>query len=189
MASPRTNLDAPSIEPKKSASCATSARRCLASSCLMRPAFRSASMAICLPGIESKAKRAETSATRPEPLVITTKLMMVIKMKMTTPTVKLPPMRNLPKASITLPAASVPEWPSNNTMREEATFSDKRMSVVTSNRVGKDTKSLKFLMFRAAINTMMAMPMLSVNNMSKSSGGRGTSIITRMSKTMTGTAA
>ena len=177
------------MEPKKSASWATSARRCLASSCLMRPALRSASMAICLPGMESRAKRAETSATRPEPLVTTTKLMMVMRMKITTPTVKLPPIRNLPKASITLPAASVPEWPSNNTMRVVATLSDRRMSVVTSKRVGKDTKSLKFLMFRAAISTRMAMPMLSVNSMSKSSAGRGTSIMARMSRTMTGTTA
>jgi len=40
----------------------------------MRPAFRSASIAICLPGIASSVNRAPTSAMRPAPLVITTKL-------------------------------------------------------------------------------------------------------------------
>ncbi len=38
------------------------------------PAERSASIAICLPGIASRLKRAATSAMRPAPLVITTKL-------------------------------------------------------------------------------------------------------------------
>ena len=108
IASPRTNLEAPSMEPKKSASWATSARRALASSCWIKPAFKSASIAICLPGIESRAKRAETSATRPEPLVITTKLMMVMTIKITIPTAKLPPIKKTPKASMTFPAASVP---------------------------------------------------------------------------------
>lgn len=77
MASPRTNFDAPSIEPKKSASSAISERRLRASSSPIRPALRSASIAICLPGMASSVKRALTSAMRPAPLVITTKLMMV----------------------------------------------------------------------------------------------------------------
>ena len=38
------------------------------------PAFKSASMAICLPGRASNVNRAETSETRPAPFVITTKL-------------------------------------------------------------------------------------------------------------------
>ncbi len=50
-------------------------RRRRASSSVMSPAARSASVAICLPGMESKVKRAATSAIRPEPLVMTTKLM------------------------------------------------------------------------------------------------------------------
>ena len=41
----------------------------------IRPAFMSASIAICLPGIASRVKRAPTSAIRPAPLVITTKSM------------------------------------------------------------------------------------------------------------------
>ena len=74
-------------------------------------------------------------------------------------------------------------------MRVEATFNDKRISVVNSSKVGKETKSLKFLTFSAAISTMMAMPMFRVNSKSSNRGGRGTSIITRMSSTTTGTAA
>ena len=72
-ASPRTNLDAPSMAPKKVDSCSSSLRRRFASVSSIRPADRSASMAICLPGMESRVKRAATSAIRPEPLVITTK--------------------------------------------------------------------------------------------------------------------
>jgi hypothetical protein len=63
------------------------------------------------------------------------------------------------------------------------------MRVVIRRSVGKETKSLKFFTFKAAINTMMAMPMLSVKSRSKRSAGRGTSIMTRMSRTITGTPA
>ena len=44
---------------------------------LMSPEFRSASMAICLPGMASRVNRAATSATRPAPLVITTNWMTI----------------------------------------------------------------------------------------------------------------
>ena len=60
--------------------------------------------------------------------------------------------------------------------------------VVSNSRVGNEMKSLKFLMFKAAINTMIERPMLKVNNTSSNNVGRGTSIITRMSKTSTGMA-
>ena len=72
MASPRTNLLAPSMAPKKSACRVISWRRRWASRSSMIPAFRSASMAICRPGIPSKANRAATSLMRVAPLVITT---------------------------------------------------------------------------------------------------------------------
>ena len=45
-------------------------------------------MAICLPGIASKAKRAPTSAIRSAPFVTTTKLMIVRMTNTTTPTAK-----------------------------------------------------------------------------------------------------
>ncbi len=73
MASPRTNLLAPSMAPKKALSSSSALRRSRACCSLMRPEERSASIAICLPGMASKVKRAATSAIRVEPRVMTTK--------------------------------------------------------------------------------------------------------------------
>jgi hypothetical protein len=50
------------------------------------PEARSASIAICFPGIPSRVKRAATSATRPDPEVITTNWMMIRMRKTTSPT-------------------------------------------------------------------------------------------------------
>src|SRR4051795_5661784 len=55
-ASPRTNFEAPSIEPKNALSSSSSRRRRCASLSSIRLAERSASMAICLPGIASSVK-------------------------------------------------------------------------------------------------------------------------------------
>ena len=51
-------------------------------------------MAICLPGMASKLKRAETSAIRPEPLVITMKLTITRIAKTITPMTALPLIMN-----------------------------------------------------------------------------------------------
>ena len=64
----------------------------------MSPAFRSASMAICLPGMASRVKRAATSAMRPAPLVMTTNWMTTRIRKTTMPTTRLPPTTKWPKA-------------------------------------------------------------------------------------------
>jgi hypothetical protein len=48
--------------------------------------LRSASIAICLPGIASRVKRAVTSEMRPAPLVTTMKLMIVRIANTITPT-------------------------------------------------------------------------------------------------------
>ncbi len=64
----------------------------------------SASMAICLPGMASRVNRAATSATRPAPLVITTKWMTIKIRKTTRPTRTEPPMTKCPKLSMTMPA-------------------------------------------------------------------------------------
>ena len=58
-------------------------------------------MAICLPGMESRWKRAATSAMRPEPLVMTTKLTMTRIVKTMMPITKFPLITKLPNASIT----------------------------------------------------------------------------------------
>ena len=61
-------------------------------------------MAICLPGMASRVKRAATSATRPAPLVMTTNWMTMRMRKTTRPTTRLPPTTKWPKLSITAPA-------------------------------------------------------------------------------------
>ena len=101
MASPRTNFDAPSMLPKKALSASRFSRRFLAVVSSIRPAERSASIAICLPGMASRLKRAATSAMRPEPLVMTMKLTMIRMAKTTTPMTKLPRITKLPNASMT----------------------------------------------------------------------------------------
>ena len=103
IASPRTNFEAPSIAPKKPLSSSSSLRRSLAVFSSISPAERSASIAICLPGMASRWKRAATSAMRPEPLVMTTKLTITRMMKTMMPMTKLPPITKLPNASMTCP--------------------------------------------------------------------------------------
>ena len=73
-ASPLTNFEAPSSEPKNVVSSCSIRRRSRASAWEIAPAAMSLSMASCLPGIPSSAKRAPTSAIRPAPLVMTMKL-------------------------------------------------------------------------------------------------------------------
>ncbi len=73
MASPRTNFEAPSMEPKKELSSSSSRRRSWAVLSSIMPAERSASIDICLPGMASNVKRAPTSAMRVAPLVMTMK--------------------------------------------------------------------------------------------------------------------
>ncbi|MEY9392615.1 hypothetical protein ABIF93_010936 [Bradyrhizobium japonicum] len=89
------------MAPKKPLSSSRSLRRCLATFSSIRPAERSASIAICLPGMASRWKRAATSAIRPEPLVMTTKFTMIRMAKTMIPMTKLPPITKLPKASMT----------------------------------------------------------------------------------------
>jgi len=105
MASPRTNFEAPSMAPversfRPRAACGAGAppsRR-------LRPADRSASIAICLPGMASRLKRAATSAMRPEPLVMTMKFTITRIVNTMMPMTKLPAITKLPKASMTCPA-------------------------------------------------------------------------------------
>ncbi len=80
-------------------------RRSRACCSVIWPAFRSASIAICLPGIASRVKRAATSATRPAPFVITTNWITTRIRNTTRPTITLPPTTNVPNAWITLPAS------------------------------------------------------------------------------------
>jgi len=70
----------------------------------MIPALSSASMAICFPGRASSVNRADTSAMRPAPFVITTKLITTRMQNTTAPTTKLPCTTNRPNESMMWPA-------------------------------------------------------------------------------------
>ena len=105
MVSPFTNFIAPSIEPKRFDSLCKSSRFLVASSGDIKPALKSASIVICLPGIASNANLAATSAIRSAPFVITINCTTVIIKKITPPTTMLPPVTNVPNASITSPAS------------------------------------------------------------------------------------
>ncbi len=153
IASPRTNLDAPSIDPKKALSFSRFLRRVRASPSSIRPDDKSASIAICLPGMASRVKRAATSAIRPEPLVITTKFTITRIAKTIIPIMKLPCITKLPKASITFPAAAVPSCPSDRMSRVEARLSASRIIVAMSRMVGKDENSSGRWMKRAVMST------------------------------------
>ena len=153
MASPRTNLLAPSMAPKNELSSSSALRRARASFSLMRPAERSASIAICLPGMASKVKRAATSAIRVEPRVITTKFT-ITRMKNTiTPMTKLPLITNCAKAAITSPAACSPDWPLARMRRVDAMLSESRSSVEISSTDGNAVNSSGFLIMSAVIST------------------------------------
>ena len=78
--SPLTYFTAPSMAPKKEDSCCILSLLRLASASSMAPVFRSASMAICLPGMASRVNLAVTSDTRSEPLFITTNCTMISMM-------------------------------------------------------------------------------------------------------------
>ena len=98
----------------------------------MAPVFKSASIAICLPGIASSVNRADTSATRSEPLLITTNCMIIKMINTTAPTIISPPPTKLPNVSTTLPGAPVVKI-----RRVEDTLREIRNMVVNNSNVGK----------------------------------------------------
>ena len=140
----------------------------------MMPAERSASIAICLPGMASRLKRAATSAMRPEPLVTTMKLTMSRMAKTIIPTITSPPIRKPPKAATTWPAASGPSCPWLRMVRVVATFSARRSSVVSSSSCGKAVKSSGVRRNSATISTSTARVMDSARPASSSRVGSGT---------------
>ena len=101
----------------------------------MSPALRSASIAICLPGIASRVNRAATSATRPEPFVITTNWITTRIRNTTIPTTRLPPTTKLPKESTTDPASA---W--SRISLDVETFRASRNNVVIRSNDGKTEK-------------------------------------------------
>ena len=177
MASPLTNFEAPSSEPKKVVSSCSIRRRSRASAWLIAPAAMSLSMASCLPGMPSSAKRAPTSAMRPAPLVMTMKLTMSSTPKTTRPRKTEPPMMNMAKPSITCPAALVPVWPWPMISLVEETLSDSRSISEASRIVGKAEKSSGRWMKRVMVKIRMAMAKEAASPMSRIQAGIGRTIM------------
>ena len=141
----------------------------------MMPAFRSASIAICLPGIASRVKRAATSATRPAPFVITMNWITIKIVKMTRPTMTEPPTTKLPKLSMTLPA-----YPWSRISRVTDTLSASRNNVAIKRYDGKIEKSRTRVVNIDASSASVAIAMFVTSNKSTSGVGNGTTIITTM---------
>ena len=144
----------------------------------MAPADISLSIASCLPGIPSNAKRAPTSAMRVAPFVITTKFTISKTQNTTTPKNTLPPMTKLAKPSITLPAAWVPECPSPIISLVDETFSDRRSIKDASRTVGKAEKSNGRSMKSVTVNIKIASAKEAAKPMSSTQAGIGKIIMT-----------
>ncbi len=176
-ASPLTNFEAPSSEPKKVVSSCSIRRRSRASAWLIAPAAMSLSMASCLPGMPSRAKRAPTSAMRPAPLVMTMKLTISSTPKTTRPRNTEPPMMNMAKPSITCPAAWVPVWPWPMISLVEETFSDSRSIRLASSTVGKAEKSSGRWMKSVMVKIRIASAKEQASPMSSTHEGIGSTIM------------
>ena len=138
----------------------------------------SLSMASCLPGIPSRAKRAPTSAMRAAPRVITTKLTISSTPNTTRPKNTLPDMTNIAKPSITPPAAPVPVWPWPMISFVEETFRDSRNIKEARSTVGNTENSNGRSMNKVTVNIRMASPNEAASPMSKTHAGMGKIIMT-----------
>ncbi len=178
MASPLTNFEAPSSEPKKVVSACSSSRRRFASVWSMAPADMSLSMASCLPGMPSRAKRAPTSAIRVAPLVMTMKLTIRSTQNTTRPRIRLPPMMNSAKPWITSPAAPVPLWPWPMISLVEETLSESRSISEARSTVGKAEKSSGRSMKRVTVKIRIASAKEAARPISSIQDGIGRTIMT-----------
>ena len=125
-------------------------------------------MAICLPGMASKVKRAATSDTRSAPLVMTISWTSTMMKKITKPTTTLPPVTSWPKFLMTTPGSPVVRI-----IRVLDTFIPSRNRVVMSSREGKMENSSASEIFIVIIRIMTDSPMLMMSRMSKICGGSG----------------
>ena len=144
----------------------------------MAPADMSLSIASCLPGMPSRAKRAPTSAIRPAPFVITMKFTISSTPNTTIPSSRLPPITKLAKPSMTWPAASGPVCPCPMISLVEETLSARRRSSEPSSTVGKAEKSSGRSMNRVTMKVKMASANDSVRPTSTSQAGIGRIIMT-----------
>ncbi len=173
IASPRTNFEAPSIDPKNELSSSSSRRRCCATFSSIRPAERSASIAICLPGIASSVNLAPTSAMRVAPLVMTRKLIVTKMRKTMMPMTKSPPMTRRAKPAMMYPAAVSPLAPCARMRRVVEILSASRSTVATSSTVGNAENSSGFWIHSATIRIKTDSAIDSARPKSINSDGRG----------------
>ncbi|QJW94400.1 hypothetical protein FTUN_1920 [Frigoriglobus tundricola] len=141
---------------------------------MISPAFISASIAICLPGIESRVNRAATSDTRPAPFVMTMNWITIRIMKITNPTTRFPPTTNFPNASTTPPAFAF-----KRISRVVATFSPSRNSVSSSRSDGNVEKSSGWRTVRVISSSKIVDARLNASSMSSTNVGSGTRNTTR----------
>ena len=137
-------------------------------------------MAICFPGMASRVNLAATSAIRPVPLVITTKLMITKIRKTMIPTIWFPPTTNSPNALMIDPAAPAPWWPSNKIKRVEAILIDNLNKVAIRSTLGKEENSSALPVKRDTNKIRTAMLMLKAIIRSRIISGRGTTMISNM---------
>ena len=138
----------------------------------------SLSMASCLPGMPSSAKRAPTSAIRVAPLVITMKFTISRTQKTTSPRKTLPLITNMAKPSITSPAAPVPVWPCPMMSLVEETLSERRSISEASRIVGKAEKSSGRSMKSVTVKIRMARAKEAASPISSTQAGIGSTIMT-----------
>ena len=140
-------------------------------------------MAICLPGMPSRVKRAATSATRPDPAVMTTNWMMIRMRKTTRPTTMEPPITKWPKLDTTTPA-----YPCSRTWRVTATLRARRNMVATRISVGNTEKSSGRFTCMAVRSTSTDPVMFAVISRSIRTVGSGMTRTTTTPTTESGTA-
>ena len=170
IASPFTNLVAPSMEPKKSASLWMLERRSLACCSSISPLFKSASIAICFPGMASSVNLAATSATRSEPFVITINCTSTIIRNMIKPMTTFPRITNCPKVWTTCPAYPL----SNRIFLVDEILSPSLNSVVIRRIEGNTENSRVSLIYMVITRISSDSVILSINK--KSSIGVGSGI-------------
>jgi len=143
----------------------------------INPAFKSASIAICLPGIESSVNLAVTSATLVAPLVTTIKFIRTRIINTIIPITILPPTTNSPKAEIIELTSSGPLCPSLKIDRVVAIFKDSLKRARISISVGNVVKSAGFCTYKEINKTNNDIEREIIKKKSKNPFDKGTIMI------------
>src|SRR5258706_4963382 len=124
---------------------------------------------------------------RTPPWLITTYWIAISTRKLTTPMTYLPPTTKFQKASMTCPAARVPELPCSKMRREEEMFSARRNSVISSRVVGKTLNSTGRVICIETSITITERVMFALIRRSRTKDGSGVIIARTIPKTASGT--